>query len=385
MSPRIQGWTGLMKREGADFLAWAREERVLTIKFSLLATALSTLLHGSVRTPEDAHDVWEAVPAVLSCCNEQATYEKPGAACAYAWLYLLERYVRTWLALERLVQKNCLPMGKHGVRALDVGTGPGPAAFAINDFYAAMVEFSEETDNPKWRQQPRLTCIEFDKSTNHFRHLLAELLFQEAGGESEGVLSMTSALHDFGELEPTRERKQYFEVLRNKEGEYFDDVAGRWDSSRVYLPDEANDMAQSLHRYRLVTFSNFLTTPGFVKSVKPNLVKVLYDASPGSVVLVLGGRSDLYQYQEIYEYVDRLVNPLGFELTVEGDRVSCSDSELAGQVYEQGRLFYEVLQELDRNEDDATKMVRKYFEGGTPVDFHSSEIRAYRKRRFSKT
>ena len=380
MSSRKQGWTGLLKREGADFLAWAREEQVLSTKFSLLATAVSTLLRGSVRTPEEAHDVWEAVPAVRSRCNEQATYDLPGAACAYAWLYLLERYVRTWLALERLVQKSCLPMGKNGVRALDVGTGPGPAAFAIHDFYVAMVGYSEVTGNPKWRQPPQVTCVESKKSPNHFRHQLAEMLFQQAGRESEGVLSMTSTLGDFMEFEPTQERKRYLEVLRSEEDEYFDDLAGRWDSNPVYLPDEANDMAQSLHRYRLVTFSNFLTTPGIVKSVEPSLVDVLHDAAPGSVVLVLGASGG--PYQEIYKYVNRLANPSGFELTVEGDAVSCSDSELAGQVYEQGRLFYEVLQKLDHNEDDATETVRRYFERGGPSDFPSSQIRAYRKGRF---
>ena len=383
MRSRRQGWTGLLKREGADFLAWAREEQVPSTKFKLLATALSALLRGSVRTPEEAHDVWEAVPAVLSRCNEQATYEMPGAACAYAWLHMLERYVRTWLALERLVEKYCLPMGTNGVRTLDVGTGPGPAAFAIHDFYAAMVEFSEKTDNPKWRQPAQLTCFEFDESTNHFRHRLAEMLFQQAGRESEGVLSITSALHDFREFEPARERRQYREILRSEEDEYFDDLAGRWDSNPVYLPDEANDMAQSLHRYRLVTFSNFLTTPGIVKSVESNLVEVLHDAAPGSVVLVLGSSGD--RYQEIYDCVDHMANPSGFELTVEGDSVSCSNSELAGQVYEQGRLFYETLQELDHNEDDATETVRKHFERGAPSDFRSSQIRAYRKRRFSKT
>ena len=73
-------------------------------------------------------------------------------------------------------------------------------------------------------------------------------------------------MHDFGEFEPTRERRQYLEALRREEDEYFDDLAGRWDSSPVYLPDEANDMAQSLHRYRLVTFSNFLTTPRYSAS-----------------------------------------------------------------------------------------------------------------------
>ena len=79
-----------------------------------------------------------------------------------------------------------------------------------------------------------------------------------------------------------------------------------------------------------------------------------------------------------------MADPSGFELTVEGDSVSCSDSELAGQVYEQGRVFYETLQELDHNEDEATETVRRYFERGAPIDFRSSQIRAYRKRRFSK-
>ena len=65
-------------------------------------------------------------------------------------------------------------MGKYGVRALDVGTGPGPAAFAILDFYTAMSEFSEITYRPRWRQPPYVTCVELDRNANHFRHLLAE-------------------------------------------------------------------------------------------------------------------------------------------------------------------------------------------------------------------
>ena len=60
--------------------------------------------HECIRTPEEAHDVWAAVPEVLGRCKEQATYEEPEAASAYAWLHLLDRYVRTWLGLERLVQ-----------------------------------------------------------------------------------------------------------------------------------------------------------------------------------------------------------------------------------------------------------------------------------------
>ena len=132
MYTRNQGWTSFLRQEGADFLDWVKTEHILSNKLDVLATALSSLLRQNIHTSDQALDVWKAVPAVLCRCNDQATYELPGAAEAYAWLHLLDRYTRTWIALERLVENRCLPLGKYGVNALDVGTGPGPAAFAIH-------------------------------------------------------------------------------------------------------------------------------------------------------------------------------------------------------------------------------------------------------------
>ena len=378
MNSRRPGWTSLLKQDGPDFLAWVRDEQMLARRLDILAAALSSLLHGWIRTPEEAHDVWMAVPEVLGRCNEQATYERPGAASAYAWLHLLDRYVRTWLALERLVQSACLPMGRDGVRALEVGTGPGPAAFGIHDFYATMVQYSEVRNKPKWRQPSDVTCMEIDPSTNRFRHQLAEVLFQHTQMESKNVLWMCSALGDFRNFEPVQERKRLFEILRTDEYIYYDDAAEPWHSEPIYLPDEANSIAQSLHRYRLIVFSNFLTTLGTVDSIERNLFDALHDASPGTVLLVLGGTGS--DYHEIYEHIDRLAKLSRFQLTVEGEAVSCSDSEVAYQVYDAGREFYESLQRLDQNNDDATRKVRGHFEGKEPIHFASSEIRAYRKR-----
>ena len=383
MNFRTQGWTSLLRQEGPDFLKWVKDQRVLSTKFDVLAKALSSLLRDSIRTSEQASDVWMAVPAVLCRCNEKATYKKPGAACAYAWLHLLDRYVRTWVALELLVEKNCLPMGKNGVRALDVGTGPGPSAFAIHDFYASMIEFSRTRDNSKWRQPSHVTCVEFDRNTNHLRHLLAEIMFEQAQRESEGVLAMCHALADFGKLEPTRERQEYLQALRYAQDEYFDEVAGQWTSDSRYLPDEASYIAQSQHRYRLITFSNFLTTVKTVKCFEPNLVDVLRDAAPGTVLLVLGGKGG--PYPKVYEYTDRLAKPAGFEIEIHGATVSCTGSEVADRVYAEGRLLYEFLQGLSQNEDDATKRVREEFEGQAPFKFPSSEIRVYRKHRYVKS
>lgn len=145
MSGGKPGWTDLLQRQGSDYLEWVAAKGVLETKFQALAAALWTLLQDAIRTPEDARAVWKATPAVLDSCNKQATYAMPGAAAAYAWLHLLDRYARTWNALEWLVAAGCLPLAKHGVRTLDVGTGPGPSAFAVHDFYVAMTEFAVQT------------------------------------------------------------------------------------------------------------------------------------------------------------------------------------------------------------------------------------------------
>ena len=273
-------------------------------------------------------------------------------------------------------------MGKYGVNALDVGTGPGPSAFAIHDFYKAMVDFSSIQSNPKWSQPANVTCVEFDSSTNHFRHILAEVMFEHGQRASEGVLAMCFNLKDFGALEPTRERKEYLRSLPMAQYDYFDDVRGEWHSEQEYLPDEVHVMAGALHRYRLITFSNFLTSVKTVRRFETNLIDVLHDAAPGSVLLVLGGKQE--PYPEVYSYVDRLAGPAGFEQKISGATVSCSERTVADRVHKEQRAFYQHLQGLSKNGDDATRELRAEFERPESPNFPSSEIRAYRKHRYTK-
>ena len=188
---------------------------------------------------------------------------------------------------------------------------------------------------------------------------------------------MCSALGDFGALDPTRGRRQHLQVLRWADDVYFDSASDEWVSEQRYDPEEANQMAQTLHRYRLVSFSNFMTTISTVKRFEPNLVDVLDDAAAGSVVGVLGGRED--HYNKVYQHVDRLAESTGFQLKLGGETVSCAGSEVEGRVYEEGRQFYRILQRLSRNRDKSTEKVRSHFEAERGVRFSRSEIRAYRK------
>ncbi len=340
-----------------------------------MKAALRSLLEDWVRTKEDVVDVWTAVPSVMGGCNDQDTYRERGAARAYAWLHLLDRYVRTWLALQYLVEQSILPMGKEGVRILDVGTGPGPSAFAAHDFYAAMVRYAEGRGSGSWRQPAQLKCVELEGEMNHFRHHLAERVFVE--NAASGCLDICGNIPDFRSISPVRERRELNRNLRDAYDDYFDPDSGEWVSEQSYTPEEANYVANALHRYRLFTFSNYFTEPSSVDVFRQNLIDVLSDAHPGSVVLLIGGN-----YPEIYRDVAGLVRRTGFSREAESGTVACSDAGMDSMVHAEQVWFYRRLRyiggDLSVESDIAKKLVRE-LEDEKPYRFSASAVRAWRK------
>lgn len=365
----------MQRNEGSQFLKWLEDNRILEKQFNILSNALNKVLHRNVCTKQDKSDVWAATPAVLDHLNEQTTYEKPGAPSAYAWLYLQERYVRTWFALEHLLKKNCLPMGKDGVRVLDIATGPGPSAFAIHDFYTPTADFAALKQNDRWRQHATITCFEIDPGTNHFRHQLAEQIYQDTKGKSENVLAMCNALPDFGRLHPAQERVQRFEYLSNAVDTHYDEVSNEFTSELRYSLDEANDIAQSAHRYRLLVFSNFLTTKKILKRFEQNIVDILRDAHPGTVLLVIGG-----QYPDIYSHIEDLAVSARFRLKIKDDYVTSENSELSDRIYREEVQFYEFLKNLvpAKYHNELPLKIRKHFENSR-YPATDSQVWAYRK------
>lgn len=345
-----------------------------------MTRALRVVLQSRVLSRDDARRVWSAVPAVLNRCNELETYSLPGAAPAYAWLHLPDRYVRTWLSLQALVEQSLLPMGREGVRTLDVGTGPGPSAFAIHDFYAATVKFADTTGKRHWRQPPEVKCVESSGSMNGLRHQLAETLHTQ--GAPTSVLDMCSYMTDFKSINPSLERRQLNKTLRNAYDDYHDPDTGQCESERLHTPQEANHAANTLHRYRLFAFTNFLTTPLTVDCFRENLTEILNDANPGSVLLTVGGTGG--SYPDINEEVRALAAASGFARSAEPEEVSCPQT-MANIVYANGACFYRHLSSTagELPEDDYhARRVKAHFEGQNRVLRRISTIRAYRKQRW---
>lgn len=150
-----------------------------------------------------------------------------------------------------------------------------------------------------------MTSVELDPGTNSIRHHLAETVFRQSPSEDyRSVLAMCSFLRNFAEIFPKQERRERFRHLLNEEYSYYDELTNDWVSEPSFSPEEASYMVEQLHRYRLFIFSNFLTEVGTVKSFEPNIVEILQDANPGSVLLIIGGSGE--PYPKIYGIVDQL-------------------------------------------------------------------------------
>ena len=372
--PRVRGWAELQRRERHAFRRWLHSEQRIRKGFDALATALRTTLTEHVPTASEARDVWHAAAAVLCNCNDPATYSMQHAEIAYAWLHLLERYVRTWLALEQLLQRGLLPMGRYGVRVLDVGTGPGPSAFATHDFYAAMEDYARITNAASWQQTPYITCVERAPAMNHIRHAIAEHLASK--GAPRSVLGMAGGLDDFSDILPTQERRQLQSRLQNQYDEYYDDRREEWHADPIHTPEEANREANAYRRYRLFTFSNFLTTLDTVAMFKANLEDILADATAGAVLLMIGGKGGCYP--DIQTRMDQLADAGGFrrdDLVV----VRSADAQLDGRPSEEVRWFYCHLKQLAGNLPASAVKLRKELGGDQPISFGSSAVHAFRK------
>ena len=378
IAPMRRGWTDLQRQEGITFLNWVESEQILHRGFESLAKALRATLVARVRTAIEARDLWRAAPEVLENCNDPNTYQMRQASTAYAWLHLLDRYVRTWLSLEHLLRCRLLPMGKHGVRVLDVGTGPGPSAFATHDFYVAMEGYAQMAQSPKWRQLPEITCMESEPTMNQIRGVLAEEL--ALSGARRSVLALTGWLDDLSRFFPAQERKQYEQHMRSEYDEYYDCEREEWLAESVYTAQEANRAANAAHRYRLFTFSNFLTTCGAVSRFEENLRDILSDARPGAVLLAVGANGG--DYPAIYEHLCSLAKAAGFGRRNDPVDVNSAHANLCGRLSEEVRWFYDYVKKLMGTGPAGVGIsaaVQKELDSDEPMRFASSVVHAFRK------
>ena len=109
-------------------------------RFNLLANKLEEFVLCEIDNEESAKLVSSQFESVLSKCDE-IDYEDYSTTIAYVILHFLPRYHLFQLAFSKLLDKHILPYKKQGSNILDIGTGPGPALYALSDIYESLFQF----------------------------------------------------------------------------------------------------------------------------------------------------------------------------------------------------------------------------------------------------
>ncbi len=292
-------WRQILKQKGPGFLEWLSKAQAQRNMLTRISDQLQRYLIATVCSSEDAITFWKTIPIVRAACNDQATYEKPFSAECYAYVHFLERYRRMWAVLKHLTYLSVLPLGQEGVRTLDIGTGPAPVLFAIDDFYSSLREYAEKKEiNELIIPPPALDSVELSSSMAQFLHH-----FAESCGRC-GPFSPT--FRDFSSLNLAATRQEYF--TRWKSESYWDPETEQFEE--YYDPVAANVMSSRLFRYRLVILSNFLTLSETVEKFRGEISMLFSDLGSGAIVIVLGGTND--SYQQIYEEIVNIATSASF-------------------------------------------------------------------------
>lgn len=204
--------------------------------------------------------------------------------------------------------------------------------------------------------------MELSWSNNAFRSR-----FREVTSFHVGESQVIGDVHD---IDPRAERATLRRQLLDETE--FDPRTGY--EVGVVLPETADWESQRLHRYRLVTISNFLTTDEKVNEFRPSLLKILSDIQPGAILLVVGGVHG--NYPGIYSELDKVAAESGLTVRIAGESVRSSPSDSA-TIIAAARTIARHVEHLSAMSDDVPEEVRRALNrgqwGGT------SGIRVYRR------
>ena len=248
---RRSSWKQLLGQHGPGFLRWQEEERFQIQAFNKISLDLETYLLSHVLISKDACEIFASnLPLVIEECNE-CIYDNTLMPDSYAFVHLQERYRRFWGVLKELTAAKVLPMKKNGINALDIGTGPAPALYAISDYYEALHKYAGIINCPEIDiQEPCLESVESSREVPRLLHM-----FSEIGLRRRGPFHVT--FNNFKGLDLASHRSHQKE-RRIRE------IANEDDSDEYYAQwwiNEYEPWWDGVFRYNLCVLSYFLTEP----------------------------------------------------------------------------------------------------------------------------
>lgn len=265
---------------------WLKKSDFNYKRFCLLAELLEQfLLEHRLNDDKFTRQVASKFEDVLSKCDE-IDYEDDATATAYGILHFLNRYHRFQLNFVKLIEHRFLPARSYEMDILDVGTGPGPALFAVSDAYTSLKLFAEDS-NIKRLKNLKFKCDYVERS-NGFRQWLHHL---------------TEYVNYFSEKQPNWEVPYHHGTFNDFTGIEFNEISGYWTTN--WDGDYIFKKRTIKHRFNLIIFSNFLTRLEQVEEIKQELINSARYLRNKGVLIIVGGIGK--HYPKIYNNIEEIL------------------------------------------------------------------------------
>lgn len=248
-----------------------------------------------VDSPELALAVAEELQASLGNCDDLVFDEAP-ASLAYLLWHQVDRYHRTFEALDLLFEKGALPLAKPSrpLRMLEVGSGPAPAGYAVVDYYAALATWSSQqavSEGPS--AFAVVHTLDRGDYWDRIIHQLSEHLVWRPERSSVGRFFQRT-YEDLAGFDVRHLHNQAQTAARRAREDPDSDAMIDWfDEPAVDQPVGWANIPPSA--YDLIVVSNFLTNRQILEGLADELQRLARSLVPGGVLLTMSGTSPAYR------------------------------------------------------------------------------------------
>lgn len=251
----------------------------LPSRLKSIGDALESVIVSEIRDcPEKANGFVSAIDRAQAGCPKPEDFADGINTFAYAFVHLMDRYLRVWEVLRQLVCAAALPC-PISLRVLDIGSGPASALYAASDFYQVVSHYGREHNVERLVRAVLRPCpIERQKDMRHFFHILSEAAHRP--GPFHAICD------DFTDFRPDKMRER---TAQEETGKLADDPWPYFDNK-----DEIQAWANRLYQYQLVFFNYFLTDLSLLREHEDDIIASLTQQQRGGIVVVMGGTGKDY-------------------------------------------------------------------------------------------
>lgn len=287
-----------LQQSSKDFLEWSRDSGEAQRRASTFGKAIAHVVHPSWYSTAPGA-VARNLPEALRNCDA-LSFDHIAEAVAYAGLHLLDRYGRVMQVLEHLMQTGRLPIRKSDIKVLEVGSGPAPALYAVQDFYS-MLQGWPGRDRTEIASLKNPDSLERGKAWDPIIHHISEhLMLVRGNNQRASGLPFQRSIDDFSDFS-VQQRHHEAIAQRAKQILIDFDRADEPITLKTAFGMAYQDGGAIPSAYDLVFMCNFLTQPSMTEQFSQELQRLSRSLTPGGVLVVMGATGK--KYAAIYKAV----------------------------------------------------------------------------------